>query len=114
MTRTDNMIRPGSFPLAASVCVATLAVLMGAAPGKPATTSIKVLADGAPLLSRNGIASAALNTSSLGFQIDPGNQRVRYLLEGVDEEWQKRSGSMSFIVRFIDKQGNRILVLECT
>jgi signal transduction histidine kinase len=109
MTRTDNMIRPGSFPLAASVCVATLAVLMGAAPGKPATTSIKVLADGAPLLSRNGIASAPLNTSSLGFQIDSGNQRLRYRLEGMDEKWQERSGSMSFIVRFIDKEGNRIL-----
>jgi signal transduction histidine kinase len=68
-----------------------------------------VFADETPLTVQGGIAHAPLNTSSIQFQVTPSSQRVRYRLEGVDEDWKERSEPMRFSVRFIDKDGDRIL-----
>ncbi|QTN32082.1 hypothetical protein HZ994_06975 [Akkermansiaceae bacterium] len=109
MPRPTTTITP-RFPLfAALLRTAVFAACTVAATGETASTAIEVFADETRLEHDNGIALAPLNASSLQFQVVPASLRVRYRLEGADKAWQERSGTMMFVVRFIDKEGNRIL-----
>ncbi|MCH7226207.1 sensor histidine kinase [Haloferula sp. A504] len=107
MSRTATTT--GSSFFAALLRTMGIVVLAGAATGETPSTTIEAFADETRLVPQDEIALAPLNASSLQFQVVPASLRVRYRLEGADKVWQERSGTMMFVVRFIDKEGNRIL-----
>lgn len=48
------------------------------------------------------------HSSSVRFALDPGTDRYRYKLEGLEDDWANQPGEMKFFVRFLDEAGDQI------
>ena len=86
-----------------------LLLCLHSAQGKTERTSIEVYVDRSkdPLSSPN--ITVPPETTELQFHISPQSLRVRFMLEGLDQDWRQRSEEMTFAVRFIKKNGDPIL-----
>lgn len=79
------------------------------APAARDATFIDVFLDHATDPAKGPEVTVPYDTSELRFFVDPRSLRVRYKLEGLDHNWQKRPDEMNFMVRFVNKNGDQIL-----
>ncbi|HTJ79382.1 MAG TPA: sensor histidine kinase [Rariglobus sp.] len=85
--------------------------VIAAAAGKSNLPAIRVLVDGATVVSSGGSVTIPTDAKSLSFEVgeplwnakNPHTLRLRYQLQGVDHDWVQRTTDMGLVVYFYDE-----------
>ena len=76
---------------------------------RPSNFPIQVYIDSSRTSSGDTSVVVPESARQIRFRVDaPGEKRVRFLLEGVEQTWTERPGFVSFTVRFLDKDDDVI------
>lgn len=76
--------------------------------GEDGGPSVRVFVGKVEYPAVDGRVRVPMNTSVVRFELESESLRIRYKMDGLDDDWQEKTDDMNFIVRFIDGKGNHI------